>query len=1524
MSESVYQYSKSLETIRNGILSLKAAGGDGFEGLLRIVLTNLTGIPFRLAASGLQGGMDGDAAMPLDSICFEAKRYSGDIHRNDVLTKIADLARNQSAADRLWILGATTEVSSQIARDIQEDGDRNDISTFILDWTSAPLPLLAIAVVAAGDPAIDFIVKNYLEKTCQPKLTDSELKSSFQTISNHPEFENLLQKLKSNLNVSKLALKRAIELNREWRVETFCDTRLAQQRLGQGLAVLKDKSFPSMRNELRDQIAGKIQAGKEVILLGDEGHGKSWLSAQLCSETKGLALFVSAEQLERTSVKELDDFLIEILIKQTYEVPTEALKSRWRHRLQAWKFAPPQAQFLVVIDGLNQRQNLRWDKLINGIQSRLSQIGGRLIVTVRPHFWRKIIARGIAFTPTVIEVPEWSSVERDTLLTYHGISLDWLDQQTLTTLQNPRLLSIAIAILPHKEAMAWKGLTTDRLLMEHLRASQLENYENETFADLTNRLSQHAAEVLKRVQASINEPPQNFQADSSAVIETRFFQTLPGPGDQYELREEGLTLALGFTLIDQLWQTLRAKQNLATRICQLIEPIQAMDRTADVLFASLMICALDDDIRFDNKILSGLLNEFANLQNVDDCRFEEFVEIVKLQPETLFDVLKILCLEKGRRINQDWFIHAAFEVAQSKIGWQAAEAAIHQWLHCYNKDPVEQTNRYHRRNDSEYEKQLERKKSEIEETLSSLSSFEKQLLTQMTEVSGSPDELFTLALRLLAGRSLVDFADSFVAMGLAFSLNKDISFAQKAFQQLTTFNRVERAATRHSFLRAIEPLRNNTTSKGAQWTVVRMLNATGAETNAAEANAIAEELRKDWYRFDQPSPYKWRQVKVANPDAARPTDMEQGIQQFTALAPDMMLQTMMGQSSEDHSFIQFLPVACRFEPTVAIEKTRSLLAGLLTRTGLPLRQVILNSEDDIPLVTPDLAKSILNRMVESDAFETLPENDRDICQMFVFYYAAAQISAEKQLKCMTSKIVGTKYLLKAIPSLKRQPTEAIVAALQKSLEINDEEAVYGALAAALYGKTQINSELEDLILKCFRYDSSMLRSVIYELAVLNDLDRVRQVHTQDSWNATSADEKTYEEWFGSMLLVEACFRNELSIEDLLNRISHKTWFASANRLGKSFAKPMVDCFIQRLTSGITAASKIQLPLADLELSRTELAPYAFISIEESNRTNERFPKQKSLEEILDNDDYFDEKQSRLNAVAEAFFTKLKGTDAELLVKEITIDNLQRLVFQVPSLLDELYSIIEQTGDTKFVWLKNLAFAVANLLSSKHPEKAALLLNRAVTSQGFVTLVLGDELTLEHQAIWGSKVSKPIEKLWYQRLLGAENDAVLAREILAAERFGAADFITSLIQQFASSENSLDQAYAITIAGYSTQSDKLVDIIDKHINGKGMCAKAAKHAFTEYENALWAQKWVQNMWDAPTPEEFWRYLIIAKTCLDARINTQPPIACKWSHYSPVFNQAREKAIKERNKERKKRLIGQEIPDPIFVTSLEKMF
>lgn len=1507
-----------LQTVKTGLMSLKAAGAVGFEGLLRLVLTNLTGIPFRLAASGFQGGMDGNAAMPSDHVCFEAKRYSGDIHRNEVLTKIADLSRKSNVADRLWILGATTEVSTQLANAIEEDGDKNAISTLVLDWTATPLPFLAIAVVAAGNEAIDFIVENYHEKTQQKKLSKEELNTAFSSISRHPEFEGFLLGLKSNLNVSKLSFKRAIDQNAAWREQTFGSTRHARERLGQGLAVQKDKNFPPMRTELSKNISDELATGKEVVLLGDEGQGKSWLAAQLCSSEAGLALFISAELLDGVSVHDLDDLLVDLLIKQTGEVADDALKIRWKHRLAVWRSTPPVASLLVVVDGLNQRQNLRWDRLLNGIQSRLLEIRGRLIVTVRPHFWQRTIARGLTFKPKTFEVPEWSPSERDELLKHYGISLDWLDQQTLKTLKNPRLLAVAVATLPHRDAIAWKGLTTDRLLMEHLRASQRDNYEEETFAQLTSRLSDHARKVLERVQASSNEPPQNFEADSAAVIETRFYRPLTGPGDLYELRDEGLTLALGFTLIDQLWQAHRASHDLADRITQLVEPINAMDRTVDVLFASLLVCA-SDDFRFDPAIFSVLLDAFANLQNVSDQRFEEFVEIIKNQPEALFDTLKLLCLENGRRINHDWLVYAAFMVASTDEGWRAAETAIHQWLRCYNKDPNEQAKRYHKRGDADYAEQVDKRKAEIDGELANLCTFERHLLDQMTEVANEPDDLISLALRLLAGHSLVPFAESFVAMGIAFALDRNIYRARKEFPQLTTFNRIDRTATRDAFRKAIEPLRAEKASKGGQWTVVRMLHASGDERDAQEASVIAEELRKDWHHFEPPSPNEWRQVKVANPEAMRPSDMDQGMQQFVALDVNKMLQTM-GVSGEDHSFGDFLPVAARFELEAAVEKTRSILAGLLTRTGFPLRQVILNSEDHLPLIDADLAVSLVKRVQKSSDFDTLPGQDQWVCRAFAFYYAAGQISADEQLRCMTEKAFGSDYLLSVIPSLKPQPAEEIVSTIRDALQRGDEDAAYGALAVALYGETPIIGQLEEQILACCRGTSSKLRAVAYELATYNDLDSVRQAHMCSNWNAASVDEKTYEGWFGSMLLVEACALGEMPVDDLLKRIGSETWFAASDRLEKAFTEPLVECFVQQLRSGVAATREIQPPPADLKLSKSESAPFPFLSIEETDRDGERLPKQRSVKDVLGSDDDFDEKQNRLNAVAKAFFEELKESDAKLLVQNISIEQLSRLASEVPALLRELLEILDQADGAQFVWLKNLAFAVANLISGEFPERAVALLTRASSSQGFVMLGLGDDLTLEHQAIWGAEASDPIKAIWRQRLLGSKNDAVLAGEVLAAERFGAANFIKSMIIDLAASEDSLDQAYAISIAGYSIRSDEFADILGKHIDHRGVSGQAANHAFSEHEGAIWARQWVESMWDAPTPEEFWQCLIIAKTSMDARVSPEAPTTSRWKQFIPVFRRARKSAIRDRNKEREKRLLGQKTPEKIFITSV----
>ena len=136
-----------LAALKAFLLQLSPTGSDGFEGLMAGVLTDITGIPFRLAASGSQFGMDGSALSEEDGVSFECKRYVDKVPRNEILSKIADLRFNSASVDA-WFLCATSEVSAQIAGDVRRHGRESGIGTLVLDWAGV-LPRLAVAIAMA-------------------------------------------------------------------------------------------------------------------------------------------------------------------------------------------------------------------------------------------------------------------------------------------------------------------------------------------------------------------------------------------------------------------------------------------------------------------------------------------------------------------------------------------------------------------------------------------------------------------------------------------------------------------------------------------------------------------------------------------------------------------------------------------------------------------------------------------------------------------------------------------------------------------------------------------------------------------------------------------------------------------------------------------------------------------------------------------------------------------------------------------------------------------------------------------------------------------------------------------------------------------------------------------------------------------------------------------------------------------------------------------------------------------------------
>ena len=309
-TEMTTDISDHLRCLRDALTRLEATGPEGFEGLIGTALSEIAGVPFRLARSGSQFGVDGQSAHTRSGIGFECKRYAGRVSAPEIMSKIGDLYDRDADLD-LWVLCATSPINSQIADKVSRFGKRSSISTLILDWTDNGLPPLAVALAAAPGKTRDFLrERNGREGSA------ARVEAALRAVENDPAFELQAARIRENLRDPTLGMDAARRANAGWLTETFSDRQLARQRLGQPLSPFapeggKAHDRGDLVSELLPFLTGSPR--EEVLwILGGWGNGKSWLFAQawLSIEEKPLTVILTpnrfaAETAERTDVREL-------------------------------------------------------------------------------------------------------------------------------------------------------------------------------------------------------------------------------------------------------------------------------------------------------------------------------------------------------------------------------------------------------------------------------------------------------------------------------------------------------------------------------------------------------------------------------------------------------------------------------------------------------------------------------------------------------------------------------------------------------------------------------------------------------------------------------------------------------------------------------------------------------------------------------------------------------------------------------------------------------------------------------------------------------------------------------------------------------------------------------------------------------------------------------------------------------------------------------------------------------------------
>ena len=1154
-------YKDQLERLRDILLALPPSGKDGFEGVFAEALSRISGVPFRLAKSGTQFGIDGAAAHAEDAICFECKRHKEEPSYADVVVKIEELSSRKDEADLLWVLACTAPISTQLADQLREKAAKDGIEILTLDWTGDP-PLLAVVLAKAGTPVIDKI------EALSGGVEKNELEEILVAIQEQEGFQVQVEKTLRHLNAPEMATLRAAEKNREWFANRFSDTHQARLDLGQPLAPNAVEAPHGKRDDLVSLTVAQLQSEEPVVLIGDEGCGKSWLAAKVIEQQEAhtLTALFSAEQLpDSVESGRAVSLLAQQLIRQTDgDLNDEKLLKRWCRRIDAWIERVRPGRFLIVIDGMNQRPKKNWGRSLEVLQKLSEKAGGRLLATCRSHYFATQIKGRLSGLTEQITVPEWTAQERDDLLKQSGVDPMTLDQQAANSLLNPRLLGIALNVLPLDDMDAWQGLTVERLLFEHIRAAERDNADHETSQDFADRLIRHAQQVLAKVQSPQRENPLIFEDQTEAVAEGHFFEPIVGPKNAYKLRQEGLSLALGFALVHQLLRAQSNNKDLSESISITLEPIATLDDTAKVVLAALTAVTLNESW-FTQDIYEAIIGGFVFLQNPDTAHYPALVSLAKEQVKEFLNAAETLTLQNPPHPNSDWIKSALFDLRDDKKSWPLVADMAIRWLSYYTLDPEQQLSP-NRSSSSAEEKQekIEEKRSEIETKLDSLSEAERQILGEMREMSGNPTRLTRAAITLLAGAELVPFARALVRASLSKALNGGIYWPYEQFCHLLSFNSRDWVRAREALLNESSAFRAEDSSSTGKWALGTILYSTGDDYDAREARTLVETLREP-----QTWPQSWRLVEEycsvdpCDPASEKPTNVVKTATDYQQVDVTK-LHLHIDLTSEEAFLEDALPAIARFYPKIAVEKHVQLLDQLFVRSGLPLRQVAVRDNEHRPLVDRDTALKLVDILRNPSALADLSEEERWIVASLLSLFAFPLLTGPEQLKAMLLIPNPENYFLSLCPSMKSFDEALFECRLQTAVVQDNRVLISILLAFAKHSETPLTSEVRRIIGSLVRHEIESIRADAFETIYRRELsDLLPAVLESGCCYTDIKDKDSKEARCGSLVLIYAARQGIADLITVLDRIMPELFDVAVRQLGPEATKEIAHRLLVR-------------------------------------------------------------------------------------------------------------------------------------------------------------------------------------------------------------------------------------------------------------------------------------------------------------------------------------------------------------------------
>jgi len=665
-------------------------------------LAVLTGERIVLAKAGAQGGIDGRSDGATLSISFEAKRYGVGRGLDDrmLLGELEELAQSADNRPEIWMIAATVSMSAQTRAKLSQSGRVKGIHVAVIDWNPVGLPSLLVLLASAQEEVLSWLDRFYPNHP-----TRSDVAALLTNIAENRSFFRERQKLVRELLPTYASFVSAKKAMDHAYLSGFKDRnearRLFRQRLTPDAAGVVNLRRTDVLNRIREAAEAAVRDRGVAVVLGDEGTGKTWAAVETWREhfADAMCVLISSGHVESFQSGSAVYAIAHIIRSATksYDINNKS----WEVRVSVWQENPqPDRRLFVIIDGLNERPSVKWPTFISTIAQTVHQIGGTIVVTCRPRFWTSRVAGAFEEAAVEAHIGGLSPPEIAEFLSRHHRRLEDVPRNLLPSLINPRVLTVAVSLL---EELGGSDLTMDRLYWSywkhHWRERQDSVLSDEAFKEvLVNHARQAKIEIDNQGQAQLRNPRFLFSRWTEyavaggqetgmsiadvfwEVAEGRFLVPSEiGASEAYAFRKEALSFAIALRLVYEVLDNHAVLENESAVdevFSQAIEPVEAFDRTAEILMAVVAIACLHP--RSTLALQRASIRSFLGLQNRDTCLQSDFSAYVRQAPEAYLAVAaeSIMNLEPP----DAWLIRALQVGLDREESHNIISSTVQDWL----------------------------------------------------------------------------------------------------------------------------------------------------------------------------------------------------------------------------------------------------------------------------------------------------------------------------------------------------------------------------------------------------------------------------------------------------------------------------------------------------------------------------------------------------------------------------------------------------------------------------------------------------------------------------------------------------------------------------------------------------------------------------------------------------------------------------------------------------------------------------